>query len=161
MFPYTEEFAKWLRDQGYPCPLAHPSNRMPTPAEILAVLREVPDTKIEIDHHPYVSLKPRDSHAYWLVLETPPECSWNDETWNSHEFFTIKGDREKELSLAIALTATCGQLLIYPDSGAVPIIVSNADDPVTVREFLAQADTASDPWLAFHQLRYGREAYHV
>jgi len=55
----------------------------------------------------------------------------------------------------IALAATCGQLLIYPDTGAVPLILDGGDDPATILRLLAQADGEADQWQAFHRLRYG------
>jgi hypothetical protein len=55
----------------------------------------------------------------------------------------------------IALAAVCGQLLIYPDTGAVAVIVDSADDPATLTRLLAEADGEPDQWQAFHRLRYG------
>jgi hypothetical protein len=78
-----------------------------------------------------------------------------DEKWEPGGAFTIKGGYEHELPVVIALARTCGQLLIYPDTGAVPLIVDGADDAATIIQLLAQAEGGPDPWRAFHQLRYG------
>jgi hypothetical protein len=88
-------------------------------------------------------------------LEAPARSSWEDETWNGLGYFTMKGDWEKELLVAIALTARCGQLLIYPDTGAVAVIVDSRDDPSTVTRLLDEAANEPDECQAFHRLRYG------
>ena len=62
----------------------------------------------------------------------PPDGSWDEESWEGAGFFTVKGDYEHELPLVIALAGTCGQLVIYPDTGAVAVIVDSADDAATV-----------------------------
>jgi hypothetical protein len=78
-----------------------------------------------------------------------------EESWEAGEAFTIKGGYEHELPVVIALTRACGQLLIYPDTGATPLIVDSLDDPATILRLLGQASEDPSPWHAFHQLRYG------
>ncbi|GAA5177011.1 hypothetical protein GCM10023322_00590 [Rugosimonospora acidiphila] len=154
---YTQDYAEWLDERGYPRPAVNEGNRLPTPAEVLAVLRAVPDSEVEVSD-PYAFLCPPGSGAsggYWLRLEAPAESSLTDESWDEPGYFLIKADYDKELTVVIALAAGCGQLLIYPDTGAVPVIVNGSDDPAAVAELLAQADDEPDEWQAFHQLRYG------
>jgi len=58
--------------------------------------------------------------------------SWKDESWEAYGYFTVKAAYEQELPVVIALAATCGQLLIYTGTGAVPLIVDGGDDPARV-----------------------------
>jgi hypothetical protein len=155
---YDEDYARWLDKRGHRRPAVREGNRLPTPAEVLAVLREIPDSELEVKvGDPYVFLCPEGSGPtgpYWLRLEAPGRSSWEDETWDAFGYFTLKGDREKELLVLIALTVACGQLLIYPDSGAVAVIVDSRDDPSTVTRLLDEAANEPDEWQAFHRLRY-------
>jgi hypothetical protein len=154
---YTEDYAAWLDERGYQRPAVREGNRLPAPAEILAVLRAVPDSELEVGDS-YVFLSPQGSGpsgAYWLRLEAPARSSWKDESWEECGYFTVKAAYEEELPVVIALAATCGQLLIYPDTGAVPLILDGGDDPATILRLLAQADDEADEWQAFHRLRYG------
>ena len=154
---YTQDYATWLDERGYPRPAVREGNRLPAPAEILAVLRAVPGGELRVTE-PYVFLSPRGSGpggGYWLRLEAPAWSSWEDESWDAPDYFTITPGGEHELAVVIALAATCGQLLIYPDSGTVAMIVDSADDPAALTHLLAEADREPDQWQAFHRLRYG------
>jgi hypothetical protein len=156
---YDEDYARWLDERGHPRPAVCEGNRLPTPSEVLAVLGEIPDSELEVKvGDPYVFLCPEGSGRngpYWLRSQAPARSSWEDETWDALGYFTVRGGWERELLVVIALTARCGQLLIYPDTGAVAVIVDSQDDPSTVTHLLDEAANEPDEWQAFHRLRYG------
>jgi hypothetical protein len=81
---YTDDYAAWLDECGYPRPPVREGNRLPTPPEILAALRAVPGSELVVSD-PYVHLCPRGSGRggpYWLRLTAPGlHSSWEDGTW--------------------------------------------------------------------------------
>jgi hypothetical protein len=154
VMPYAHDYSAWLQANGYSCPVVKAGNRLPRPAEILVVLGEIPHRALEV-WGPYLFVSVQGWEGYWLTLEAPPQGSWADESWESDGFFTIKGGVESELGVGIALAGRCGQLVIYPDSGATAIIVDADDDASEVVRLLARAEAEPDDWFAFHRLRYG------
>src|SRR5262245_55360879 len=104
---YGEDYAGWLDKHGHPRPAVRAANRLPTPAEVLAVLRAIPDSELDVGtDNPYVFLSPEGSGPsgpYWLRLEAPARSRWEDESWEERGYFTVKGDWDKELLVVMAL----------------------------------------------------------
>src|SRR4051794_5074240 len=92
---YTEEYATWLGERGHPHPPVRAGNRLPAPAEVLAVLAALPGADLEVAGRDALVL-PRGggTGGYELMVQAPPGTSWDVDAWDEAGSFTVKGNRE-------------------------------------------------------------------
>lgn len=116
-----EEMASWLRSFGIACPPGH--SRYPTVDELRHVLDQLEGyaTEYSIDRlgHWYASVYgPHDAHAFLVV----PDYHGADD--RPHAFHFEKGSKEVNLLILKQLAEICGPLVIVPDTGSDPIVVT-------------------------------------
>jgi hypothetical protein len=147
---YNEEDAAWLREQGYPHPAVRPGNEMPSTADMKWALEE--DEELSFDY-------PRgEEELYGTNAERHgfriSGFDWDDNPSCPGEYFTVRSS-DVILAALIRLCARCGQLLLYPDSGAPSIILDAALDAEAVSELYAEAVEREDGWEYFFERMYG------
>jgi len=148
VLPYSADYAQWLGQQGYPCPLALPDNREPTTDDILWALSHYPTLRIIIDP-PYLRAS-EDALSYVLQIEG---FDWNKPT-AVPKYFAMRGDAFWEIALITTRSQRCGQLVIFPDTGASSLVLDAASDPDYYAAVWTQSFAEDDDWMYIHQTLY-------
>jgi hypothetical protein len=129
--PLDEQIATYIRDVGGVVPPWDRPSRNPTPQELRAVCGAMSDLKVTVYSPP--------GHAWQIMIEglkDPDNEPWTllnvtgfsgDETL-PHSICFEKGWPSLILRVVSGLSAFCGPLVIVPDTGCKPIVVSANDD---------------------------------
>jgi len=129
--PLDESLAAYIRDVGGVVPQWSGPSRNPTPQEVRAVCGELSDLKVTMYSPP--------EHAWQIMIEGFHDA--DDEPWTLLNVFEFNGDETQPhaiwfdkgwpsliLRIVRELSAHCGPLVIVPDTGCNPIVVSAHDD---------------------------------
>lgn len=153
VLPYTREFADWLEEQGYPGPPVRAGNRLPSTGEICAAVRMLAGGgepgQSEGDRL-YVSV---EGEPEWVLCLSG--LAWDDAAAVPAESFRVRGLPEYEVPLLIDLAEQCGQLLAFPDSGEVPLLVEPGQSPEVVAAAYRVAQEDADPARRYFSELYG------
>ena len=79
---------------------------------------------------------------------------WDADRTIPGDFFTVYGS-EVILSVLIRLCERCGQLYLYPDSGAPAIVLDASLEAGAVAELYAETYEMKDAWSYFFENMYG------
>jgi hypothetical protein len=129
--PLDESIAPYLRDVGVEFTDSGNSSRNPTPLELRAVAAQLTDLHVDLYSPPehawqiMIQGKKDPDNEPWTLLnvtefsgdETVPHAIWFEKGWPS-----------LILRVVHALSLRCGPLVIVPDTGCKPIVVSASDD---------------------------------
>jgi hypothetical protein len=130
IMPLDEAIAGYVRDVGGAVPEWSVASRNPTPQEVRTVCAGVTDLNVQRFSPP--------EHAWQIMIEgfnDPDNEPWTllniadfngDETAPQPIYFE-KGWPSLILRIVRALSVQCGPLVIIPDTGCVPIVVSSND----------------------------------
>jgi hypothetical protein len=132
VFPLDEAIAVYLRDHGVDVPDPIAASRNPTPRELRLACNSQTGFKAEVFSPP--------THSWQIMIEgsTAPEnepwtllnvTDFNGDETSPHSIWFEKGWPSLILRIVHTLSATCGPLVIWPDTGEVPVIVNSVDDP--------------------------------
>jgi hypothetical protein len=152
VLPYVSEFEIWLRDRGYPHPVPQPGNRFPTKQEVLDAIVSTGTLQVDQD----------DEREFFAVkkgaepgggYEIRIGCSdWEALGESPRDSITMHGgSMTVELMLLEMLSHKCGQLLLYPDTGAPAIIVQPGMNAEGIAELWKESCEQSDPWKYFYE----------
>jgi hypothetical protein len=148
---YKKEDAAWLREHGYPRPKARRGNKLPSTTDMkwaldgeVSLVFDYPDSDEEL----YGQV---GSGSRFVIRG----FDWNDDRPPPADHFVVRG-AELILPVLIKLCERCGQLYVYPDSGAPSIILDSSLDGTAVSELYAEANEQADPWAFFFTQMYGR-----
>jgi hypothetical protein len=76
--------------------------------------------------------------------------------WATAAYIALRYSRDWEIAIAAKLCQRCGQLVIYPDSGASAIILDENSDIEHYVYVWKQSWKQDDDWRYVHELLYGR-----
>jgi len=150
---YADNFAAWLRGQGLPHPAVRPGNQIPTTAEMKWALEA--DERL-VFHYP------TGDGELWARVEGGTRSAgliisgfdWDADRWTPGDHFFIRGS-DVLFSVLIRLCQRCGQLYLYPDSGAPAIVLDARLKPKTVARLHREACQRPDPWPYFFERMHG------
>ncbi|MGH7174495.1 MAG: hypothetical protein ACRELG_29870 [Gemmataceae bacterium] len=149
---YTDDDAAWLREQGYPCPIVQQDNEMPTTADMKWALEA--EEGLSFDY----PIRSSEDELYGVDEEGSGfrirGFDWDEERSIPGDYFTVYGTMTI-LSVLIRLCQRCGQLYVYPDSGAPAIILDASLDSGAVAELYAEAWEQQEAWAYFFEKMYG------
>jgi hypothetical protein len=131
VLPLDASITPYLREVGTVVPEGGQESRNPTPLEVRAVCETLTDLKVTAcsppSHHWHImieGLKDPEKEPWTLLHldnfngdETVPHSIWFEKGWPSLILRIVHG-----------LSAKCGPLVIIPDTGCTPIVVSGGDD---------------------------------
>jgi hypothetical protein len=128
IMPLTQEVADDVRRQGVHVPRANIAVRNPTVREIRAVCNALPGVVSRLH------TSPDGDRMYWDLRG--PDGTGNRDTWTEMSVSGFTGDDDEPVSVAFekgwpslilvvthGLAATCGPLVVYPDTGDPPVVV--------------------------------------
>ena len=149
--PYTEDDAAWLGKQGCLRPAVRPNNRMPTTADLRWALEAEDEFEFDYPTADDEELHGTDRRGHgfavsgfdWDRLESAPD-----------ESVAVRGS-DVLLPVLIRLAGRCGQLFLYPDSGAPPIVIEAGLDAEAIAEVYAEACDLDDGLAYFYEQMYG------
>jgi hypothetical protein len=135
--PLDDSIAPYLRDLGVTFSDSGIPGRNPTPLELRTIASELTDLSVELPSPPeeawqiMIQWKTDPENEPWTLLnvtdftgdETVPHAIWFEKGWPS-----------LILRVVHLLSFRCGPLVVFPDTGCEPIVVSANDD---VRQLLA------------------------
>jgi hypothetical protein len=130
--PVDDSITGYLRDAGIELPAASIPSRNPTPKELREVVATLVDQKVTVysppEHSWQIMIEGRNDpdNEPWTLLNV--DAFSGDET-EPHSIWFEKGWASLILRVVHALSARCGPLVIWPDTGEQPIVVTAADDP--------------------------------
>jgi len=150
VFAYGASDAAWLQEQGYPHPAVQQGNEMPTTADMKWALEAEEGFSFE---YPQADeeLSGEDEAGSGFSISG---FDWDEDCTIPGDSFILRGSGII-LSVLIRLCERCGQLYLYPDSGAPAIVLDASLNPVAVAELYAEADDQEDAWAYFFQKMYG------
>jgi hypothetical protein len=149
---YNEKDAAWLREQGYPHPPVRRGNEMPSTADMIWALEE--DDELSFDSPSgEEELYGTNAAGFGFAISG---FDWDDDRSCPGEYCTVRGF-DVILAALIRLCSRCGQLLLYPDSGAPSIILDATLDAEAVSELYAEAVEREDSWEYFFEQMYGTD----
>lgn len=141
VFVYTQEGADALAALGVAHPTVREGNRLPTTGEVRQAIAECGDLTAEIvGDRLYLSEAGADGWS--LCLD---HFDWSDEANVPETHFRIRYQSLAQIKLLVLLCRRCGQLLVWPDTGDLPMVLEGTDDAATVFE---QYEDASRQFLA-------------
>ena len=153
VFVYDQALAAWLRDEHLPHPPVAAGNRLPSTADMLWALRQ--QAALARDYR-------QDGDELWAFGSADPkhyELLITGFEWEHavavprHGTFTMRGSIEVEVAVLTTVCRRCGQLMLYPDSGAPPVVVDAATDAQRVAAVWTAARQQPDSWrYVFEQL---------
>ena len=150
VFVYNAEYEQWLRQRGYPCPSARSTNRMPTTHDVLWAIAQFPAITTHI-YRPYLDVRSAQNETMLTIIGSD---------WEDHQavapYIALRGFRDWEIAFVAALCERCGQLGIYPDSGAAAIILDANIDREYYTNVWKQSYTQEDDWRYVHETLYGQ-----
>ena len=129
--PLEEQIADYLLDVGATVPGWTTASRNPTPREIRTVCTALLNLKIEMLSPPVYAWQVmieglRDpENEPWTILNVD---HFNGDENAPHSIWFEKGWPSLILRIVNALSSNCGPLVIIPDTGCTPIVVSTSDD---------------------------------
>lgn len=156
VFVYNREAAADFRKRGLPHPKVRRGNQMATTADLRWAIDELDFATF--DDRPRGDEEWSVQHAedeYWIRI-----CGFDWDMPNSipGESFVIYGGTTKlALAILIKLAERCGQLLVYPDSGAPPIVIDEDLDADEVHTIYSEFECEPDAWNLFFQEMYGSD----
>jgi hypothetical protein len=129
--PLDESITPYLRDLGVTLPDSGIPSRNPTPLELRAVAADLTDLSVDLHSPP--------GHAWQIMIQgtkDPDNEPWtllnvtefNGDESKPHAIWFEKGWPSLILRVVHALSVRCGPLVIVPDTGCKPIVVSAGDD---------------------------------
>jgi hypothetical protein len=121
---YDSRATDWLSENKLPHPAVRPGNRLPSTAEIRRAWRM---------HDPLGILRVDD-------------FNWNDDQFVPEDCFRMCGDWDIELKVLAEVGKKCGQLWMYPDTGAPAIVVDSFLDIDKTLRLYKQVYAAEDGW---------------
>ena len=134
VLPYDEQVWEWLESECYPHPAVQPGNRLPSSGDVKWAL----------------SGAGIPANAF-LVID-------DNFDWNNNAFIPkalrMRGESLLELRLLTKLSERCGQLLLYPDSGEVAVVVDRSLDPQLVASLREDLSSAENGWRRFFAQLY-------
>jgi hypothetical protein len=134
--PYDSQATDWLEEQHLPHPAVRPGNRLPSTLEIAASWRKFDhDQSILIDNF-----------------------QWDDDNYTPSSHFKLKGDWQVELNVLTDVCTKCGQLWMYPDTGAPAIVVDESLDVERTLALYERFYSAEDGWQRFYAEMYGKHS---
>jgi hypothetical protein len=133
---YDARATDWLAEQGLPHPIARTGNRLPCTAEVISAWQMYDTAKL-------------------LLIDN---FVWDDDTYVPPEYFKLRGDWLVELRVLVELSSKCGQLWMYPDTGAPAIVVDALLDIDHTLRLFEELYSAEDGWERFYHAIYGHVA---
>jgi hypothetical protein len=152
--PYTKDDAAWLDGEGCPHPAVRSGNRMPTTAELRSALETGDEFEFDDPTADDDELYGTDSNGQGFAISG---FDWDRPGSAPDEYIKVRGS-EVILPALIRLAEKCGQLFLYPDSGAPPIVVEPDLDADAVAELYAEACEREDGLTYFYEQLYGPAA---
>jgi len=154
VFPYDERAETWLTQHNYVHPLVLPGNRPPTTADIKSALNEQGNLILDYpngDDDFYVF--ERGQEGFTICIRG---FNWNDDNATPKESsFAIRWMGELQSTVLAALSRRCGQLSMWPDSGAPAIIFQAGDHPKVINALWNEANQGDkDSWAYFFEQMY-------
>jgi hypothetical protein len=154
IFPYTGEIKDWLDERHYPCPVPREANRLPCTAEIKWALEQLNGVRLQypagLDE---LTVSASDSGLLLFCLHG---FRWEDDSHVPDGSFQIRSMSEHQCSLLASLSSRCGQLLMWPDSGA-PAVIFEPDINVQMlyRSWCLATRQDDNQWGFFFEQVYG------
>jgi hypothetical protein len=150
VMPYDVRMEAWLNEQGYPAPRVSPQNRFPTKQEILEAVVSVGTLELQdsdADEFFVIKKGTKVGGGYQIRIG----CSdWGALGSSDTGSITMNGYLVTELTLLEILSRDCGQLLLYPDTGAPAVIVQPGMDAEKISELWNDAYDRQDSWEYFY-----------
>jgi len=151
--PYDARMKTWLAARGYPHPNVKPRNRFPTRQELFDAIEasgtlETEGFDFDDDEEEFFAVEigtPR-SKGYEIRIQ----C-FDGLGESSNDAITMHGNIRTELTLLELLSHTCGQLLLYPDTGDPAVVVEPGMDVARVYSLWTNANRQLDPWEYFYR----------
>lgn len=154
IYSYSSEIAEEFAEHGLPHPAVAPGNEMPSTDQLYQVLDELPHADYEPPTEPVDQLMVRDiEEDYGIAIAS---FDWLDRQSIPGDHFIVYGRGLITFEILLALSESCGPLVLYPDSGEPPVILSQGMDAQTVYELHQKAIEREDgcEWLT--EQIYGR-----
>jgi hypothetical protein len=131
VFTLTQEIREWLASEGIDVPQSTVASRYPTPNEISATLNSMSDISVEYTipnpggtWQALMSTKPDPDNGPWTLIniseyksDSIPQPLWFEKGWDDLIINILK-----------KLSLTTGPLVLYPDTGDVPVVVTLETD---------------------------------
>ncbi len=145
--PIDKQVADYLHEIGVSVPDWKNISRNPTPQELRMICGRMTDVKVDFLASP--------NHAWQIMFEglnNPEHEPWtllnvrkfNGDETVPHEIWFEKGWPSLIVHIVHDLTAVCGSLVIFPDTGCRPLVVKADDD---AQQLFATWEHASGlPW---------------
>jgi len=147
---YKKEDAARLRQHGYHRPKTRKGNEMPSSADMKWALEAEEGLSFDYPGSDQELYGQDEAGSGFMVHG----FDWDDDRTTPGDHFIVRGT-ETILSVLIRLCERCGQLYVYPDSGAPPIVLDSSMDGKAVVELYAEATEQHDPWTFFFTEMYG------
>ena len=151
VFPYDARMETSLRDNRFPHPAPSPGNRFPTKQEVIDAIARSGTLRVEeeeADEFFAVWRAPRVAGEY----ATRIRCNdWDRLGEKETDSIAMHGDFRAELILIEILSHTCGQLVLYPDTGCPAVIVEPGMEVERVAALWHDALEQSDCWAYFYE----------
>jgi hypothetical protein len=149
--PYTDDDAAWLDGEGCPHPVVRPGNRMPTTADLRWALEEGDEFAFDDPTGDDKELYGTDKRGQGFAVSG---FDWDRPGSAPDDYIKVRGS-EVLLPALIRLAGRCGQLFLYPDSGAPPIVIEAGLDAEAVAQVYAEACEMEDGLAYFYERMYG------
>ena len=131
---YDSQATDWLAEQRLPFPAVRPGNRLPSTLEITTAWRKY-------------------DHDMLILIDN---FRWNDDHYIPETYFKMKGDWRVELNVLTDVCNKCGQLWMYPDTGAPAIVIDAMLDVERTLGLYERYYWADDGWERFYAEMYGK-----
>jgi hypothetical protein len=175
VMPYSAEQAAWLVEQGCAAPPAREGNRWPARAEVIAAveaegLLAVPGGPEDILVHPPDDAPEAVTAQLRQVIEVQFDSAnaaqvtgqssyllrlscrdWDRLGLDNIALFMHGQNWPLEVFLVHRLAQACGQLVIWPTAGDVPVVVAPDSDPGSLSELWLEAARRDDSWTWFYE----------
>jgi hypothetical protein len=152
MVPYDERMASWLKERGYSCPAVAAMNRFPRKEEVIRAIESTGRLTVENgDRKEFFAVKKgtKPGGGYEIRIH----CSnWARVGESDTDSIMMHGaNMTVQLILLEILSHICGQLLIYPDTGAPAIIVEPRMDTERIARLWEDSLKQHDCWDYFYR----------
>ena len=156
VFVYRREAAADFRRRKLPRPKVRRGNQMATTADLRWAVDALDDaTYDELPRGDDEWSVQHSREKYWIRIGG---FDWNNPNSIPGDSFVINGGTSPlSLAVLIKLAERCGQLLVYPDSGAPPIVIDEEMDPEAVHAIYTEFEAEPDGWELFFQEMYGAD----
>jgi hypothetical protein len=149
--PYDARMEAWLEKQGFPHPKANPQNRFPTKKELFGAVAETGALEVQFaEKREFFAVKKgtKPGGGYEIRIGCR---DWDRLGAAATDSITMHGYFQVELLLLEILSRECGQLLLYPDTGAPAVIVHSGMDTGKVYEAWTDSLKQRDCWDYFYR----------